>query len=94
MASLRVLQAQARDGFASLVAYFGENVAAYATDSDFWSGLAGFVASFSAAQAEVFKHTQVCLARWLMVKPSSLQRLVSRTSSIGSLCGGCAWRGI
>ncbi|KAK9800865.1 hypothetical protein WJX73_002751 [Symbiochloris irregularis] len=55
MAGVRVLQAQARDGLASLLAFYGENVAAYASDSEFWSGLAAFVTAFGGVQADIFK---------------------------------------
>ena len=59
IAGLQALQRQARDGFAAVVSYFGENVNSYATDSDFWAGLTAFVASFSAAQADILTKMQV-----------------------------------
>ena len=40
-------------GFAALVARFGENAAALASDADFWLGLAAFATRFTAAQRQV-----------------------------------------
>ena len=65
MRKVRQLQAQARDGLASLLAFFGENVASYASDSEFWGGLASFVTNFGAAQAEIYKSIKVCMGQAL-----------------------------
>ena len=49
----------ARSGFAALVAYFGENPAAFSNDGDFWRDVTAFVALLSAAQQDAVAFEQV-----------------------------------
>ena len=50
---------EARTGFGKLVAYFGENSAALASDGDFWRDVTAFVHAFSRAQREIMQQRQV-----------------------------------
>lgn len=54
--------AAARDGFSKLVAYFGENSAALASDGEFWRDVTAFVHAFTRAQREIVQQRQVLLA--------------------------------
>lgn len=50
----------ARDSFSELVAYFGENAAAFASDGDFWRDVTAFVHALSRAQREILQQQLVC----------------------------------
>ena len=57
---MQALQAKAQEGFAALVAYFGENPNSIPSDSTFWSPIAKFAQTFSHAQQDVLSNQQVC----------------------------------
>ncbi|BDA46913.1 probable formin-like protein 13 at C-terminar half [Coccomyxa sp. Obi] len=50
--------AAARDGFSKMVAYFGENSAALASDGEFWRDVTAFVHAFTRAQREIMQQRQ------------------------------------
>ena len=51
----------ARQGFAALVSFFGENPVAVPNDGDFWRDVTAFVAAFSAAQQDALALEQVTI---------------------------------
>ncbi|KAK9830554.1 hypothetical protein WJX72_012430 [[Myrmecia] bisecta] len=55
---LQAVQKQCRESFAGLVAFFGENVNALASDADFWPDVQAFVERFSACQRQIFHQIQ------------------------------------
>eukprot|EP00884_Botryococcus_braunii_P014893 jgi/Botrbrau1/23404/Bobra.0051s0048.1 len=52
VAAVQKLHNKATDGFAKLLAYFGDNAGALSSEEDFWSALALFVEELSASQRE------------------------------------------
>ena len=81
---MQALQVKAQEGFAGLVAYFGENPNSIPSDSTFWSPIAKFAQIFSAIQQEVLAHQKVCgshMLDWCPSLPAAILRrdLLSQT---------------
>jgi hypothetical protein len=53
-----------KEGFAGMVAYFGDNAASMSSDSEFWSSIAAFVRALSQAQRDFAKQQQVGCQPW------------------------------
>ncbi|KAL4452499.1 hypothetical protein ABPG75_008161 [Micractinium tetrahymenae] len=86
LATARGLLEEARSGFASLAAYYGESAAAMASEQELWLCLQGFVGRLSAAQ----RAAQAAAAREAKEAAGRLRRQASGTSNGSSKLGPAA----
>jgi hypothetical protein len=70
VAAVQKLHCTANEGFTRLLAYFGDNAGALASDTDFWAALAGFVEDLSAAQREAVTEEEI--ARGVMKRRANV----------------------
>lgn len=82
LSSVQKTQAAAESGFASLVAYFGENPTALPSDASFWQPIAAFSKALGKAQTDSLKARNSASKQQVNVShhPGSSEILVWRCS--------------